>query len=122
MPNHVTNILTFGGKREDIDELMLDILNEKDEVTFKKVCPQPYEIKNTSSPVRVVSNAEYLILKKQHDIKKRKSEMSSILELSSKLGSFLLSIKKRVHRNNFVASKQIKLSKVLANSGSFSLI
>ena len=63
MPNHVTNILTFGGKREDIDELMLDILNEKDEVTFKKVCPQPYEIKNTSSPVRVVSNAEYLILK-----------------------------------------------------------
>ncbi len=76
MPNHVTNILTFGGKREDIDELMLDILNEKDEVTFKKVCPQPYEIKNTSSPVRVVSNAEYLILKKQHDIKKKNGTLN----------------------------------------------
>jgi len=60
MPNHVSNIVTFNGSKEEI-EAVFDILeNDEGGITFDKFAPMPEELKGTKSPVTIISEEEFL--------------------------------------------------------------
>lgn len=59
MPNHVSNILTVKGTNEKVAEVIKVLMNDNEEVTFDNFFPMPEELRNVSSPVKVVSQKEY---------------------------------------------------------------
>lgn len=78
MPNHVTNILTIKVKEnnlfssEKVQEVIKLLLDENDNVTFNNILPMPEELKDTTSPTRVVTQQEY-----EEAVKKREEEIKN---------------------------------------------
>jgi hypothetical protein len=58
MPNHVTNIVTFLGGTQRIKELREKCKGDKELFSFKSFCPAPVELVGTTSPAKIVSEAE----------------------------------------------------------------
>ena len=58
MPNHVTNIVTFTGGEERVNELLSFVKGES-EFDFHKIAPLPTELKGTTSPTKIISQKEY---------------------------------------------------------------
>jgi len=60
MPNWVTNILKFKGNSEAIAKMKGEIRGDGDQVIdFHKILPLPKELAETTSPTRIISQAEY---------------------------------------------------------------
>ena len=59
MPNHVTNIVTFTGSEERVNELLSFVKGEDSEFDFHKIAPLPKELEGTQSPLRIISQEEY---------------------------------------------------------------
>lgn len=58
MPNHVTNILSFSGDEASIKELLKLVKGDKWDFEFDKFHPMPKSLKDTTSPVKIVSDDE----------------------------------------------------------------
>lgn len=60
MPNHVTNYLTVSGDPNSIKQLKELVKGEDQQFfDFNKIIPMPKELEGTTSPTRIVSQAEY---------------------------------------------------------------
>jgi Ferredoxin-like domain in Api92-like protein len=65
MPNWVTNILTFEGEQNQIDQLLQKIKGEPFEdgsenpISFNSIIPMPAELEGTVSPMKIISQKEY---------------------------------------------------------------
>ena len=59
MPNHVTNIVTFTGGEERVNELLSFVKGDESEFDFHKIAPLPKELKGTTSPTKIISQKEY---------------------------------------------------------------
>jgi hypothetical protein len=60
MPNHVSTILKLSGDSKQIKKFIADIkVKGKEEYDFDLLLPVPVELQNTTSPTRIVSEAEY---------------------------------------------------------------
>jgi hypothetical protein len=67
MPNHVVNILTIEGSEELVAKIKSEISSIYEEegeqhhlyIDFHKVAPLPEELKETTSPVKIISQEEY---------------------------------------------------------------
>lgn len=59
MPNHITNRLTITAK--NLDNILVEIKGEGEDsfIDFHKIVPMPEELKGTTSPARIISQAEY---------------------------------------------------------------
>jgi hypothetical protein len=59
MSNHITNRLTITAK--NLDTILVEIKGEGEDsfIDFDKIVPMPKELKGTTSPPRIVSQAEY---------------------------------------------------------------
>lgn len=92
MPNHIENIVSFTGSKNDIAEVMNVLLDGKGGITFNGFLPMPKELENTSSPVKIVSQRDYVLAVKQRekDIKDGKQIFGG-LPMTSKMQSELLS-------------------------------
>jgi len=58
MPNYITNKLSFTGDNKKIKDLLDNVRGTKSDFDFESFYPIPEELKNTSSPTRIVSNEE----------------------------------------------------------------
>jgi hypothetical protein len=58
MPNHVTNQVTFLGSTERIKELRAKCKTDKSPFSFQGFYPRPEELEGTTSPAKIVSEAE----------------------------------------------------------------
>jgi len=92
MPNHVENIVSFKGSKDDITEVMNILFDGKGNVTFDGFLPMPEELVGTSSPTRIVSKKDYVLAvkKREKDIKDGKDVFGG-LPMTSKMQSELLS-------------------------------
>ncbi len=59
MPNHVTNIISFSGAKEDINDLLNQVKNDEQIFSLNKIIPQPDELSGLSSPAEIVTENEY---------------------------------------------------------------
>jgi len=64
MPNHVTNLLTISGSEELVAKIRSEISSTHDDgsprpIDFNKIANLPKELKNTTSPSRIISQEEY---------------------------------------------------------------
>jgi len=75
MPNHVTNILKIIGDEKTVKEIMDSLKNDESPLDFNKIHKMPEELKNTSSPVNVVTEKEY---KKELKIYNEKKENDTL--------------------------------------------
>ena len=59
MPNHVTNVLTITGSDDQrVKELMDSLFDNEGNIDFDKFLPMPKELREVTSPVRIVSEEE----------------------------------------------------------------
>ena len=57
MPNHVTNVLTIESTHE---KFIMDFIKGNDEfIDFNTIHPMPEDLRNTSSPTRIITPEEY---------------------------------------------------------------
>jgi hypothetical protein len=61
MPNHITNLASFIGKKETVQKLLETIHGDGVEspIDFNKIIPMPEELRHTTSPHRIVTKKEY---------------------------------------------------------------
>lgn len=61
MPNHITNQVSFIGKKEDVTQLLLKIHGKSADniIDFNKIIPMPEELHHVTSPARIISKKEY---------------------------------------------------------------
>jgi hypothetical protein len=92
MPNHIENIVSFKGSKDDVVEVMNILFDGEGNVTFDGFLPMPEELVGTSSPVRIVSKKDYVLAVKKRgkDIKDGKDVFGG-LPMTSKMQSELLS-------------------------------
>lgn len=87
MPNHVTNILTINGEENQVKEVMSILFDEKNNITFDGFAPMPEELRNTTSPTRIVTQEEY---------NKQKTELERKLASGEKVWDTSLPITKEM--------------------------
>lgn len=51
MPNHIVNIVTFGGDAETVENALRAISGEDSPIDFNRVLPMPKELEGTTSPM-----------------------------------------------------------------------
>jgi hypothetical protein len=92
MPNHVTNILTVKGTNEKVAEVIKVLMNDNEEVTFDNFFPMPEELRNTTSPTKIVSQKEYDSEKSKLETKLANGEQvwSTSLPITSKMQTELI--------------------------------
>lgn len=59
MPNHVINRLTIIGEETDVAIVMAEISNGEMFIDFNKIVSMPNELREVTSPVRIISKEEY---------------------------------------------------------------
>lgn len=65
MPNHVTNIVTFKGKKEDVENVLIYIQGmgngDKEIIDFEAISPMPEELKGIRANPKILSEEEYAL-------------------------------------------------------------
>ena len=59
MPNHITNHLSFTGVESKVNELLSAVKGTKYDFDIETFSPIPEQLKNTTSPAKIVSEDEY---------------------------------------------------------------
>lgn len=77
MPNHVTNILSIVGDNDlKVKEVMDSLFDSDDNITFDNFLPMPKELREVTSPVRIVSEEERLVEISEYERKELAGELS----------------------------------------------
>lgn len=65
MPNYVTNIVAFKGKREDVENVLIYIQGmgngDKEIIDFEAISPMPEELKRIRANPKILSEEEYAL-------------------------------------------------------------
>lgn len=61
MPNHITNRLTIIGEETEVSRVLSEIKGSEDDrfIDFNTFAPMPNELRNTTSPTRIISQEDY---------------------------------------------------------------
>ena len=59
MPNHVQNVLVIEGHEMHLRPMLEKIKSDKGAIDFNKIIPMPKELNGTTSPSRIITQAEY---------------------------------------------------------------
>lgn len=79
MPNHVTNRLTIIGSETDVAIVMAEISNGDLFIDFNKIAPMPNELREVTSPVRIISKEEF-------DKQEERIDNDDLTEVEKKFG------------------------------------
>ncbi len=85
MPNWVTNILTFEGDKNQIEQLLQKIKGEpfkdgsENPISFQSIITMPVELEGTKSPMQIISQEEY-------DAKEKRISNGQLTDMESSFG------------------------------------
>ena len=80
MPNHITNIVAFRGKKEDVENVLIYIQGvgngSKEIIDFEAIISMPAELLEIRASPKIISEEEYVI--EMIDFEKRKKDPTDI--------------------------------------------